>query len=103
MLKQSCPLIAFGETTLNVALNPRTKSNPRTVLELRLQPNNVLVFGGLQHAPAQLVLTITSSQQQPTLGYSYIKALVNSKSSRNCNKSLFARKACDDIVQHPYS
>ena len=37
----------------NLALNPRTKSNSRTVLGLGLQPQNVLVFGGLQHASAQ--------------------------------------------------
>ena len=35
----------------NFTLNPRTKSNPKTVLGLGLQPQNFLVFGGLQHAP----------------------------------------------------
>ena len=31
--------------------SPRTKSNPRTVLGVGLQPQNVLVCGGSQHAP----------------------------------------------------
>ena len=52
MLIQSCPLIAFGETTPELCSQSQNKSNPRTVLGLRLQPQNVLVFGGLQHAPA---------------------------------------------------
>ena len=51
MLIESCPLITWERQPPNFSLNSRTKSNPRTVQGLGLQPQNVLVFGGLQHAP----------------------------------------------------
>ena len=39
----------------NLALDPRTKSNPRTVLGWGLETLTVLMFGGLQHAPGILL------------------------------------------------
>ena len=44
-------------------LNPRTKSNPKTVLGLRLQPQNVLVLGGLQHAPGLVYIIVIAFYQ----------------------------------------
>ena len=48
---KAVPSLQFVRQPPNLALNPRTNSNHRTVLGLRLQPQNFLVFGGLQHAP----------------------------------------------------
>mgnify|MGYP001802780046 CR=1 FL=1 len=52
MLIQSCPLIVFGETTPELSSQSQNKIQPQNSSGLGLQPQNVLVFGGLQHAPA---------------------------------------------------
>ena len=63
---ESCPLIVFGDT------NPELCSQSQN----KIQPQNVLAFGGLQHAPDQhdkmkslviLLSHITGTQSYPTV------------------------------------
>ena len=63
---ESCPLIVFGDT------NPELCSQSQN----KIQPQNVLAFGGLQHAPDQhdkmkslviLLSHITGTQSYPTI------------------------------------
>ena len=79
MWVENCPHITYGET--NLVLNPRTKSvqfNPRTVLGLWLQPQNVLVFVGLQHAHVCEMMSVNPYlSYQCILNYMYTLALTS--------------------------
>ena len=51
MLIQSCPLIAAGETTPELSSQSQNKIQPQNSFGVGTSPQNVLVFGGPQHAP----------------------------------------------------
>ena len=65
---QSCPLIAFGETTPELSSQSQNNIQPQNNSGWRHQPQNVLVFGGLHHAPevkTLWVLTVDWNSQSP--------------------------------------
>ena len=80
MLIQSCPLNAFGETTPELSSQSQNK----------IQPQNVLVFGGPQHAPA----SITYKPQ-----WFYFSQFLYKMSLIYNNSAYFSLAGCEYICQ----